>query len=140
MKLSESHQGSASKWTAIFGAAALTALTAFGLTTAIPAKAAVISVSQCNDWICTSVKLDGYRGHNVTNVTVRTKKALQGHFEVFGPGGHIANSETRSWQKDEMYGVEGFWHGNTGDLWCGRFWIYQNGAYRNVSGNVCVKG
>lgn len=36
-------------------------------------------------------------GHNVVNIDVWLTHAMRGHWELFGPQGTIANSDTRDW-------------------------------------------
>jgi hypothetical protein len=95
---------------------------------------------QCKsgDKICTEIRID--ENQDVSQITLTAQEPLQGHFEVFGPGGHIANSPTALWQAGERFPVYGSWAGNHGDLWCGRFWIFKNNQYVNISGNICRKG
>ena len=74
-------------------------------------------------------------------MSVLRRPGLYGHFEFFGPAGHIANSVTKTWGGGETYSYSRFMTGNKGALWCARFWAYYTpSGWFNDSGNICVGG
>jgi hypothetical protein len=96
----------------------------------------------CSAHLCLSVRFDGFFGYNVKQMAAWLPDAdRKGHFEFFGPAGHIANSADRVWHINETYEINGLWTGNAGALWCVRFWVY-NAATRHwgtISGNYCIR-
>ena len=107
----------------------------------VVAPANVRDQTNCSAHLCLSVKFDGFLGYNAKQLAAWLPDAdRKGHFEFFGPGGHIANSVNRVWHINEFYEVNGLWTGNGGALWCARFWVY-NAATRHwgtISGNYCL--
>jgi hypothetical protein len=94
----------------------------------------------CDAFLCLEVTYDGYFGFNVRRMAAwLANNPRTGHFEFFGPGGHIANSVQKTWRRAEYFGVNGFWTGNRGALWCVRFWVYSNGHWGTISGNYCQR-
>jgi hypothetical protein len=94
----------------------------------------------CDEFLCLEVQYDGYFGDNVRHLAAwLANNPRTGHFQFFGPGGHIANSVQKTWRRAEYFGVGGFWTGNSGALWCVRFWVYNNGHWDTISGNYCQR-
>jgi hypothetical protein len=100
--------------------------------------AAIHTRSSCNSRICLETRYDGYFGHNVRGMTAYLKYGQRGHFQFFGPAGHIANSDTRTWVAWEAFDYNRFMTGNSDALWCARFWVYNNGHWADWSGIVCT--
>ena len=102
------------------------------------AAAAIHTRSSCNSRICLQTRYDGYFGHNVRGMTSWLKYQRRGHFQFFGPAGHIANSDNRTWIAYEAFDYNRFMTGNSDALWCARFWVYNNGHWDDDSGIVCT--
>jgi hypothetical protein len=96
--------------------------------------------TDCSPKLCLSLSFDGFFGYNVKQTAAWITTDRRGHFEFFGPGGHIANSVDRVWRRNEYFEINGLWTGNEGALWCARFWVYNTATkhWDTISGNYCI--
>lgn len=122
-------------------AALLSVLVAAAPASAVVTPANLHDTNNCSAHLCLSVRYDGILGWNVKQLAAWLPDAnRKGHFEFFGPAGHIANSADRVWRINETYEINGLWTGNGGALWCVRFWVYNASTrhWGTISGNYCA--
>jgi hypothetical protein len=122
-------------------AALLSVLVAAAPASAVVTPANLNDTTNCSAHLCLSVRYDGILGWNVKQLAAWLPDAnRKGHFEFFGPAGHIANSADRVWRINETYEINGLWTGNSDALWCVRFWVYNASTrhWGTISGNYCI--
>lgn len=94
--------------------------------------------------VCISVVFNSWNpsAHDVQQIDTYMKEGLPGarvrtgYYEVFGPNGTIAKSDTRSWGPGDNWKASGFQDGGDGDLWCVRF--FEGAA--EIAETPCVTG
>lgn len=64
------------------------------------------------------------------------EQARDGHFHIFGPGGHIADSDTKRWGPNERHKWQGKALAGSGKLICTEFWNTNNTRHGTPT---CVK-
>lgn len=60
-----------------------------------------------------------------------------GFYRMFGPNGHIADSETKFWTFEESYRVEVNQKAFDGSLWCAEFWMKTGATFTRAADPVC---
>ncbi|MCW2091009.1 UNVERIFIED_ORG: hypothetical protein M2328_004289 [Rhodococcus erythropolis] len=63
-----------------------------------------------------------------------------GHFQFWGPRGFVVDGPNKTYGVGETYSWNGYAGGNSGDVWCARFWEGSNGNWWDVTGPICVTG
>lgn len=92
---------------------------------------------QQGDTTCVAVSYKDNRVHEV--VAVMRGGPVRGHFQFFGPGGHLENSGVKEWRtQDWTYTDPLSAQIREDDRWCVRFWEHVNGGVRAYGSPNCV--
>ncbi|WP_394621742.1 hypothetical protein JNUCC0626_22455 [Lentzea sp. JNUCC 0626] len=62
-----------------------------------------------------------------------------GFFRVFGPNGHISDSQTKYWTSFESYRAETNQKTHEGTLWCSEFWMQTGSTFTRADNPVCIE-
>ncbi|GLY54290.1 hypothetical protein [Lentzea sp. NBRC 102530] len=62
-----------------------------------------------------------------------------GFFRVFGPNGHISDSQTKFWTSSESYRAEVNQKTHEGTLWCSEFWMQTGSTFTRADNPVCIE-
>ncbi|NKR94344.1 hypothetical protein GS483_19660 [Rhodococcus hoagii] len=94
--------------------------------------------------ICNNVEFNSFNpfAHDPAYMSARLDGGIArvGHFQFFGPRGFEHSGVNRGWGPGEYDSFTGVIHGDSGDLWCARFWEGANGNWIDVTGPICVTG
>lgn len=135
------------KKAAIVIASLLMALFASASTSSAQAEKAEVEYVKCqenhpNVWFTLCVSFEGHTDPDPFRMTttMHADRSPYGHWEFFGPRGHIASSGDGYSYRGQGFGWNQWFDGGWGDLWCARFWELRGGTYIQVTQNVCVTG
>ncbi|MFD4670356.1 hypothetical protein ACFWNN_11515 [Lentzea sp. NPDC058450] len=62
-----------------------------------------------------------------------------GFFRVFGPNGHIGDSQTKYWTSSESYRAETNQKTHEGTLWCSEFWMQTGSTFTRAADPECIE-
>lgn len=92
-----------------------------------------------SDRVSVTVWYDGCLDYLVRMRASIRGEARHGHFEFYGPDGHLTNSATRVWSAADLAKM-GDYHlpSKDGDRWCARFWEHRDGGVHSYGNPACV--
>lgn len=107
-------------------------------------RTALVEYVKCQEsspgvWFTLCVSFEDYLDPDVFRMTTTVHgQSPYGHWEFFGPHGHIADSGNGYFSTGQGFGWNQFMTGGWGDRWCARFWELRSGSYVQITPNVCV--
>ncbi|MER5325225.1 hypothetical protein [Streptosporangium roseum] len=107
-------------------------------------ETAMVEYVKCQEngpgvWFTLCVSFEDYFDPDVFRMTTTVHgSSPYGHWEFFGPHGHIADSGNAYFSTGQGFGWNQFMTGGWGDRWCARFWELRNGSYVQITPNICV--
>lgn len=77
---------------------------------------------------------------DVTRIEARISQSNPdfGHWELFGPYGHIRSSDGAYWANNSSFSWSGYQDGSSNQLWCARYWDHTIAGPHDWFGPVCV--